>query len=62
MKQKLEKATHKTFGIILAFAAIPAVIVFVVIWFATGLGGKAAALIARGNHDDKEEENYKNDF
>lgn len=61
MKQKLEKATHKTFGIILALAAIPAAIVFVIIWFVTRMGGKAAGLIARGNHEN-EKENYKNDF
>ena len=61
MKQKFEKAAHKTFGIILAIAAIPAVIAFVIVWFATGLGGKAASLIARGNHEN-EKENYTNDF
>ena len=37
MKQKLERATHKTFGIILALAAIPAAIVFVIIWFVSRL-------------------------
>lgn len=61
MKQRLEKATHKTFGIILAFAAIPLVIAFVIVWFATGLGGKVATMIARGGHEN-EKENYKNDF
>lgn len=61
MKQKLEKATHKTFGIIIALAAVPIVIALVIVWLVTGMGGKAADLIARGNHE-KEEENYKSDF
>ncbi len=60
MKHKIEKAAHKTFGIILALAVIPAAVVLIIIWFATGLGGKAADLIARGNHE--KEENYKSDF
>ncbi|MCM1167935.1 MAG: hypothetical protein NC401_18275 [Ruminococcus sp.] len=60
MKHKLEKAAHKSFGVILAVAAVPAVIAFVIVWFATGLGGKAAEFIARGNHE--KEENYKSDF
>lgn len=59
MKRMFQRAAHKTFGIILAAAAIPAVIAFVIVWFAARMGGKAAGLIARGNH---EEENYKGDF
>lgn len=61
MKQKLEKATHKTFGIIIALAAIPAVIVFIIVWFATGLGAKAATLVAGGKRNE-EKENFKGDF
>lgn len=59
MKQKIEKAAHKTFGIVLAIAAIPALAALVIVWIVMRSGGKAAGLIARGNH---EKENYKNDF
>lgn len=61
MKQKIEKAAHKTFGIVLAIAAIPALAAFVIVWLVMRSGGKAASLIARGNHEN-EKENYKNDF
>ncbi|GEM_PF-5811691 len=60
MKQKFEKATHKTVGVIIALAAVPIIIVLVIVWIVTGMGGKAADLIARGNHE--KEENYKSDF
>jgi len=60
LKHKFEKAAHKSFGIILALAVIPAAIVLVIIWFATGLGGKAADIIAGVGHE--KEENYKSDF
>lgn len=61
MKRKLEKATHKTFGIMLALIAIPAAIAFVIVWFATGVGGKLAAIIVRNKHEN-EKEDIQNDF
>lgn len=62
MKQKLEKATHKTFGIILALIAIPAVAALVVVWAAAGIGGRLADIITRGRRNEEKEESSADDI
>lgn len=62
MKQKSEKAIHKSFGILLAIIAIPAAIALVIVWVTTGIGGKLADMITRRRRNEEKEESFTDDI
>lgn len=55
LKQIFERAAHKTFGVLIAIAAIPVIIAFIIVWLVVGIGGKAAAMITRGSYEKEED-------
>lgn len=59
-KQILQKITRKGIGILIAIAAIPLIIAFIILWLIVGIGGKAAASVARGSYE--KEEDRSNNF
>lgn len=55
LKQVLQKAARKGIGILIAVAAIPLIVAFIVLWLVVGIGGRAAASVTRRSYEKEED-------